>query len=175
MSKIYNRIYPIRQHPFDEQIFKNECKVSWIEPENINNNLKDFDLDLILPEINKYFNLIRTEKSPRKKIINLKNIFDSLNSLIIIKKGPIKVAVDDILPILTYCTIKCKSKWIFTDCQYMELFLEEKEKNGDKDFLLTQLKTDYNFIKDINVNSLYNIDEEEYNKKTQLIILEDNN
>ena len=175
MSKIYNRIYPIRMHPFDEQIFKNECKVSWIEPENINNSLKDFDLDLILPDINKYFNLIRTEKSPRKKINNLKNIFDSLSSLIVIKKGQISIAVDDILPVLTYCTIKCKSKWIFTDCQYMELFLEEKEKNGNKDFLLTQLKTNYNFIKDINVNSLYNIDEEEYNKKTQLTTSEDNN
>ena len=170
MSKIYKRIYPKEKHQFDELIFQNECKLSWIEPNNIINSKTHFDFDLVLPDINKYFYLIRTEKSPRKKFINLNNIITSINRLLFFNSGATKIGVDDQIPILAYCFIKAKPKRIFTDCKFMELYIGNKKNKGE-DNQLTQLRTVCDFIKQINAKSLFNVDEEEFNQKSELSLL----
>jgi len=166
MSKIYYKIYPRDKHLLDEQIYQNVCKVSWVEPNNIINSKTNFDLDLILPDINKYFKLIRKEKSPRKKIINLINIFMSINNLLSFS-GKSNPGVDDQMPILTYCFIKSKPKMIYTNCKFIELYIGNK-KNKSEGNLLSQTLAICDFMIKINSKSFYNINEEEFNKKTNL-------
>ena len=110
-------------------------------------------LILICPE---YFYLIRTEKSPRKKFINLNNIITSINRLLFFNSGATKIGVDDQIPILAYCFIKAKPKRIFTDCKFMELYIGNKKNKGE-DNQLTQLRTVCDFIKQINdvINSIF--------------------
>ena len=167
MSRIYNKIYPKdNSNIIDDQILKNTCLLSWVEPNNIINSNTHFDFDLVLPDINKYFNSIRTEKSPRKKLLNLKNIFSSINRLLIFS-GTTKAGVDDQMPLLTYCLIKARPRMLYTDCKFMELYIGDKKNKGEGNYL-TQIKTICDFIRHVSAKSLYNVDEEEYNKKCQI-------
>ena len=171
MSRIYDKIYPKVKHKLDEQIFLNTCKLSWVEPENIINEEVNYDFDLVLPDINKYFNLIRNEKSPRKKLNNLNNIFISIKKLIQFTKGDSFEGVDDQFPLLTYCFIKSRPWGIYTDCNFMQLYIGNK-KDEIENSELAQLLSICNFIKDVQYDSLYNIDENEFNEKNELSIKE---
>ena len=171
MSRIYDKIYPKVKHKSDEEIFLNTCKLSWVEPENIINEEVNYDFDLVLPDINKYFNLIRNEKSPRKKLNNLNNIFISIKKLIQFTKGDSFEGVDDQFPLLTYCFIKSRPWGIYTDCNFMQLYIGNK-KDEIENSELAQLLSICNFIKEVKYNSLYNINENEFNEKNELSLKE---
>ena len=171
MSKIYARIYPKNKHILDDQILQKVCQLSWIEPQNIIKSKTNFDFDLVLPDINKYFKLIRTEKSPRKKLINLDNIFSSINRLLIFSSGATKIGVDDQIPLLTYCFIKARPMMIYTNCKFMDLYIGEKKNKGE-DNQLAQMTTICDFIKGVSSKSFFNIEEEEFNKKCQIAFQE---
>ena len=129
MSKINSRIYPKEEPYLDGVIIRKVLELSWIEPENIINSKTHFDFDLVLPDIINYFNLIRTEKSPRKKLMNLDNIFSSINRLLIFSSGATKIGVDDQIPLLTYCFIKARPMMVYKDCKFMQLYIGDKKKN----------------------------------------------
>ena len=165
MAKISKRIYPKDKHAYDEKILQNVCKLSWIEPQHIIKSKTHFDFDLILPDINNYFDFIRTEKSPRKKLLNLNNIFSSINQLLKFS-GVSQFGVDDQIPLLTYCFIKSKPTMIYTDCKFMQLYIGDKKNKGE-DNQLTQMITVCDFIKEAKPSSFFNIDEKEYFEKCQ--------
>ena len=165
MSKIYARIYPKEKHLLDDLILQKVCKLSWIEPQNIIKGQSQFNFDLVMPDVNNYFKLIRNEKSPRKKLINLDNIFSSINRLLIFN-GVTKAGVDDQIPLLTYCFIKTRPIMIYTDCKFMELYIGEKKNKGE-DNQLAQMTTICDFIKGVSAKSFFNVDEEEFNRKSQ--------
>ena len=171
MSRIYDKIYPKVRNILDVEIFENTCKLSWIEPENIIKEKIHYDFDFVLPDINKYFNLIRNEKSPRKKLINLNNIFVSITKLIKFAKGDVSIGLDDQIPLLTYCFIKSKPWGIYTDCSFMQLYIGNK-KNKSEDNQLTQLLSNIDFIKKVKYSSLYNVSESEYNEKGETSLKE---
>ena len=164
MSRIYDKIYPKVRNNIDIKIFKNTCKLNWVEPENIIKDKMHYDFDFVLPDINKYFNLIRNEKSARKKLINVRNIIECILKLLKFTKGNVPLGVDDQFPLLIYCFIKCKPWGIFTDCNFMHLYIGNKI-NKIEDSQLTQLFTVCDFIKDENFKSFYNISETEYTEK----------
>ena len=165
MGRIYHKIYPKENNITDEKILQQSYLLSWVEPQNIIKSDTHFDFDLVLPDINKYFNSIRNEKSPRKKLLNLTNIFSSINRLLLFS-GISKFGVDDQIPLLTYCLIKARPLKLYTDCKFMELYIGEKKNKGEGNYL-TQMKTICDYIKGISAKSLYNIDEEEFNRKCQ--------
>ena len=171
MSRIYDKIYPKVRNILDVEIFENTCKLSWIEPENIIKEKIHYDFDFVLPDINKYFNLIRNEKSPRKKMINLNNIFTAIGKLIKFAKGDVSIGVDDQIFLLTYCFIKSKSWGIYTDCSFMQLYIGNK-KNKSEDSQLTQLFSIIDFIKKVKYDSLYNVSESEYKEKGEASLKE---
>ena len=150
----------------DYEIFNNTCQVSWIEPQNIIKNNIHYDFELVLPDINKYFELIKTEKSPRKKLLNLNNIFSSVNRLLIFNSGVTKVGVDDQMPVLTYCFIKTIPVRIYTNLKFMELYIGEKKNKGE-DNQLAQMLSICDFMTKVNYKSFYNMDEQEFNEKSQ--------
>ena len=168
MEKIFDKIYPKKKNHFlDDQILEKTCQVSWIEPQNIIKNNIHYDFELVLPDINKYFRLIKDEKSPRKKLLNLNNIFSSINRLLIFNSGVTKVGVDDQMPVLTYCFIKTKPIKIYTNLKFMELYIGEKKNKGE-DNQLAQMLSICDFIKKVNSKSFFNVDEKEFNEKSQV-------
>ena len=171
MNRIYDKIYPKSQNNIDIEIFKNSCMLNWIETENIIKDKTHYDFDFVLPEINKYFNLIRTEKSPRKKLINLNNIFKSITKLVKFTKDTAETGVDDIVPLLSFCIIKCKPLGIFTNCKFMELYIGNK-KNAMEGNQLAQILTSCDFIKNVNFNSFYDITETEYIENSRMSLVE---
>ena len=171
MEKLFDKIYPKKKkdsqnQDIDYEIFNNTCQVSWIEPQNIIKNNIHYDFELVLPDINKYFELIKTEKSPRKKLLNLNNIFSSVNRLLIFNSGVTKVGVDDQMPVLTYCFIKTIPVRIYTNLKFMELYIGEKKNKGE-DNQLAQMLSICDFMTKVNYKSFYNMDEQEFNEKSQ--------
>ena len=166
MEKLSDKIYPRKKNNQDEQILNNTYSVSWIEPQNIIKNNIHYDFDLVLPDINKYFKSIKTEKSPRKKLLNLNNIFSSINRLLIFNSGVTKVGVDDQMPVLTYCFIKTRPYKIYTNLKFMELYIGEKKNKGE-DNQLAQMLSICDFIIKANSDSFLNITETEYNEKVR--------
>ena len=171
MSRIYDKIYPKVRNKLDVEIFKKTCQLNWIEPENIIHDKVHYDFDFVLPDINKYFNLMRNEKSPRKKLINLGNIFSAINKLIKFTKGNVEIGVDDQFSLLNYCFIKTRPWGIFTDISFMQLYIGNK-KLKIEDSQLTQLLTICDFIKQSDYNKLYNVSKAEYDEKCEISLKE---
>ena len=168
MEKISHKIFPKVKHATDDQLIQKACMLSWIEPHNIiNENNVHYDFELILPDISKYFNLIRREKSPRRKLINLNKIFSSINRLLIFNSGKKDIGVDDQMPLLTYCFIKTKPFKIYSNFKFMELYIGEKKNKGEGN-QLSQMFSIFSFIKQINAKSLYNVTEEDFSQKCQI-------
>ena len=170
-SRIYDKIYPKERYYVDSIILKKTCELSWIEPENIIKDNIQYDFDFVLPDINNYFIQIRNEKSPRKKIINLNNIFLSINRLIKFAKGDVLIGVDDQIPLLTYCFIKSRPWGIFTDINFMKLYLGDK-KNRIEDNQLSQLFMICDLIKQSKFSSFRNVNEKEFYEKSNIAFKE---
>ena len=167
MSRIYHKIYPKGRNIQDVNILQKTCQLNWLEPENVIKGESQYDFDLVLPDIENYFRLIRIEKSPRKKIINLNNIFMVINRLLKFTKGDVPIGVDDQMPLLTYCFIKAKPWKIFTDSNFMKLYIGNK-KNKAEDNELSQLLTICDIIRQAKSSSFNNVNETEYNSKSQI-------
>ena len=164
MSSIHQKIYPKCHNTQDEELLEKTCKLNWLEPENAIKGESHYDFDFVLPDIDNYFKLIRAEKSPRKKIINLNNIFLAINRLIKFNKGDVAIGVDDQMPLLVYCFIKAKPWKIFTDSYFMKLYIGTK-KNKSEDNELTQLLSICDIIKDAKYNTFQNVNEDDFNQK----------
>ena len=171
MSRIYYKIYPKGRNIQDVNILQKTCQLNWLEPENVIKGESQYDFDLVLPDIDNYFRLIRIEKSPRKKIINLNNIFLVINRLLKFTKGDVPIGVDDQMPLLTYCFIKAKPWKIFTDSHFMKLYIGNK-KNKAEDNELSQLLTICDIIRQAKSSSFNNVNEKEYHAKSEVAYVE---
>ena len=171
MKRIHDKIYPKEKSILDVNILKKACQLSWIEAENIIKDKTHYDFDFVLPDINNYFSRITSEKSPRMKIINLSNIFTSINRLLKFTKGDVPIGVDDQMPLLIYCFIKSRPWGIFTDCNFMKLYIGNK-KNKSEDNELSQLSSICDFIEQSKYNSFINVTESEFNEKGGISINE---
>jgi hypothetical protein len=171
LSRIYDKIYPKERDQSDKKIFRNSCQLSWVEPDNIIKDKTQYDFDFVLPDINNYFNQIRNEKSPRKKIINLNEIFISINKLLKFTKGDVPVGVDDQMPLLSYCFIKSRPWGIYTDINFMKLYIGNR-KNKVEGNQLTQLFTICDFIEQAKFSSFNNVSENEFKEKGEIALKE---
>ena len=160
MSKIYNKIYPKEEDPLDLSLKKKVDIYSWIEPHNLIKENINYNFELVLPDITRYFNLIDIEKSPRKKIINMLNIFSCINKLLTFQNQAL-IGVDNQMPLLNYIFIKAKPKRIFTNCEFMELYMGDKIQKTEGNYLV-QLKAIRDFTFSITPNRLLNISNKEF-------------
>jgi len=167
MSRIYDKIYPKGRNIQDLNLLQKTCKLNWLEPENVIKGECQYDFDFVLPDINDYFKKIRLEKSPRKKIINLDNIFLVINRLLKFNKGDGQFGVDDQLPLLSYCFIKARPWKIFTDSHFMKLYIGSK-KNKAQDNQLSQLLTICDMVRQAEHTSFNNVTKEDYHEKSDI-------
>ena len=164
MTKIYDKIYPPDTDQIDNIIFSQSIKLSWTEPKNFVKQKKNFVYDSFLPDVIYYFKQIDIEKSPRKKLMNMSNVFKSITNLVDFNYGEekIDVGVDDQMPILNYSFIKAQPERIYSNCRYMDLYIGDK-RSKEEGSQLSQLFGICQYIKDLKYDSLFDVTEEEFN------------
>ena len=164
MSMLYNSIFPAEEDIIDYQLYEKTKIFSWIEPKNLIENYQLYDLDLVLPDIINFFEGFDKEKSPRKKIINMNNIFTLTDKLIKFSTNNNILGVDDQMPLINYLFIKARPKKTFTNIKFMETYMGSKI-NGIEGSQLILLKTIGTYIIGIDSSKLYCISEEEFKQK----------
>ena len=164
MNNLYKKLYPIRPENKDVHIYSNCILLAWTEPKHFIKGKINYVYDNFLPDVMKYFNQIQMEKSPRKKIINLSKIFESVNNFVKFNGCEGSLGIDDSMSVLNYAFIKSKPFQIYNSCRYMELFMGEKslKLEGNQ---LAQLKAIINFVIDLSYKSLNDVTEKEYYDK----------
>ena len=164
MSKIYDKIYPIEPYEEDNKIFQQSVRLSWTEPKHFIKSKRQLVFGSFLSDILSYFRLIDSEKSPRKKLINMSEIFSSIGFLLKFNGVGSDAGVDDQMPILNYAFIKSQPLRMFSNAKYMELYIGDK-KNKFEGSQLTQLLGICDFIAKLKYSQLIDVINEEYIKR----------
>ena len=169
-NEIYEKLYPPKPFEMDNKIFDKSKSLSWIEPKNIFE--KEYVFDNILPDILKEFERINLVKTPNKKLNCIEKIYKLIISLIRLNEGEdYNVGIDDITPIFFYIIIKAHPFRIFSDIEYIKVFL-----NGDYVNKHSLIHLEVLSIKILNSDSRnYNISEVEYEKKCKEAMINNKN
>ena len=164
MNKIYEKIYPLEPLELDTKIFKKSTMLSWVEPQLIVD--KDYIYDNILPDIINEFKKIYKVKTPLKKLKCIREIFLLIQSLIRFNEGENKTMIgsDDVTPVLNYAFIKAAPFRIFTDLEFVKIFLEIKE--GQSGYDINQLESAYTMLLSYKAES-FKLTPEEYKKRLE--------
>jgi hypothetical protein len=162
MSKIYNKIFPSESDERDDKIFQNTIRLSWVEPRHFIPGKMNFVYDSFLPDVIKNFDLLSKEKSPRKKIKCMSNIFTTISNLVKFNnEGADDIGVDDQMPILNYSLIRAKPVRINSICRFLDLYIGDLRSKVEGN-QLTQLTGICERVYSITSESLLNVTEEEF-------------
>ena len=153
INNLYRKLFPKKPESKDLLIYNNCVSLSWTEPKHFIKGKINYVYDTFLPDAMKYFKLIQLEKSPRKKIINLSKIFQSINNFEKFNGCDGSLGVDEIISVLNYAFVKSKPIQIYNSCRYIELFIGNKsdQLEGNQ---LAQLKAIINFVLNITDKNL---------------------
>ena len=135
MEKLYEKIYPNHSSKEDEKICEICKKLKDNESSFFIKTKKKYIFESFLPDLTYHLLQIEKEKSVRKKILNLKAIFEGMNNLSNFNGGD-KFDLDTQVQILTYVLVKAKPKGIYTNYRYMELFIGNKNEQIEGQNLL---------------------------------------
>ena len=166
MEQLNDKLFPKETGIKDIKISQNCYKLSWVEPSHLIKFLKNYILDYYLPDAIKYFKKIDEEKSPRKKIICINEIFNCIYNLGKFNDDNVEGA-DEELSLLNYTFIKANPENIYNNCKYLSLFIGN-HKNKIEGNQLSKLLLLCESIEKITYKDLINITEEEYNEKCKL-------
>ena len=162
MNKIYEKIYPPEPDELDSKIYKKAMLLSWVEPQLIIEGKDYYIFDNILPDILNEFNQINITKTPFKKLKCIKNIMTYIASLIIFNEGEDKkTGQDDIIPILNYIFIKAHPFKIYTDIEFIKMFIKD---TGQTEFDITNIESMFSLVLNI-TNETFHLTPEEFSKK----------
>ena len=164
MNKLYKKLFPLLIEKRDKQIFNNCILLSWTEPKHFIKGKTNYVYDTFLPDVMKNIQKIENEKSPRKNLINLCQVFKLISSLEMFNGGEKGQGVDDTILILNYAIVKTRPKHLYTNTKYIQLFIGENE-NKFEGSQLAQLLSICTFLLSIKYDNFYNISEEEFNRK----------
>ena len=161
MNKIYEKIYPPEADELDSKIFKKAICLSWIEP-NLILEGKDYIFDNLLPDILNEFEKINIVKTPYKKVNCIKNILAYITNLIKFNEGEDKnPGGDDITPVLNYVFIKAHPYRIFSDLEFIKIFVNEL---GKYEFEIMSIESMFSLVNN-STNETFKLSPEEYSKK----------
>ena len=164
MGKIYDKIYPIEPSEEDNKIFQKSVLLSWTKPKHFLKTKKEFVFGSFEKDSFELFKLLDVEKSPRKKLMNLDGIFNSITFLLRFNGKGQDVGVDDQMPILNYAFIKAQALRMNSNVRFMELYIGES-KSKREGAQLTQFKGICEFIPKIKNTDLDGVSHEEFIKK----------
>ena len=121
MNKIYDKIYPVELSGKDTLIYQNSIRLSWVKPCHFLGDKKQYVLGSFINDINYYFKLLSSEKSTRKKLINLDQIIHNISFFYNFNDKQ-EIGVDDILPVLTFAMIKAHPYSLDSNLRYMKMY-----------------------------------------------------
>ena len=176
MNKIYKKIYPREIDREDSKLFEKTMHLSWVEPNMIIPGDTTLDaLDNILPDILEEFKKLNKATSPYIKLKCFKKIFGYISVIVKFNDGGEgenrEVGAEDITPYLNYILIRACPVRIFSDIEYIKIFLKNEGK-FEYDFLNVEM-----MCKNI-LNCTYqnfHISESEYIKKCNEAIINNKN
>ena len=166
MEKLYDKLFPKDPSKEDILVYQNSFKCSWVELKHFVKGKDDYIIENFLPDTTKYFEQIKKEKSPRKKLIYVENIFKCINYLALLN-GDIIDGTDHSLPILNFALIKACPFMMDSNCKYMKLFLGEK-KSKVEGHQLSQLTGVCMQVIEFSEKSLFDVSEEEFKANCEL-------
>ena len=164
MTKLYDKLFPIEPYEEDNKIFKQSIRLLWVEPKNLMKVKRQLILGNFLPDFLNNFKLMVAEKSPRKKLLYMHEIFCSIGFLLQFNGVGKENGVDDQLPILNYAFIKAHPQRLFSNAKFMDLYIGEK-RNKIEGSQLTQLLGICEFIANIKPENLFEVSHAEYIEK----------
>ena len=167
MDHLYDKLFPKEFLIQDIEIYKNCYKHMWVEFSNLIKDNKNYIFDDYLPDTINYFKQFEKEKSPRKKLDCLQEIFNCIYNLAKFNGDEIKGA-DDEMPLLNYSLIQSKPERIYSTCKYVELFLGEKESEIEGS-QLTKILGICEKMKKSKFEDYYNLTESDYNYKCDMV------
>jgi hypothetical protein len=173
LIKLYDKLYPAYPEDTDIEILKNCYKLSWCKPKHFiesANTKKNNNYDLFLDEINQYFNQLEIEKSPRRKMLQINKISETITKIIEFnEEDNSKTGADDIMPIFLYLFVRAQPKKIYSDIEYIKLFTQEG--NAHNQVKLTYFIFVCEILQNITHDKLINVSEEEFNEKCNLSLI----
>jgi len=173
MNKLYEKIYPQEPTMNDSQAFKKCVMLSWAEPKYFINKKTNYVYDSFLPDVIYHFKQIHSEKTPRKKMECIKNIFVLINNVIKFNDREGECGADDSTSILTYSLVQAQPFCIYSDIKFVEIFFQDKmfKIEGNQ---LTQLLTAVNLVCNLK-GSNFNMDENEFMRRCTEVANNPNN
>ena len=166
MGKLYDKIYPYENYEEDDKIFQQSIRLSWTEPKHFITSKKKFVFGNFLSDVLAYYKLVDTEKSPRKKLLNVIEIFKSIGFLLKFNNSGKDIGVDDQMPILNYVFIKARPLRMFSNAKIMELYIGNKKNKGEGN-LLSQILSVCEFIINLQYSDLADVTPEEFTFKSK--------
>ena len=171
MGKLYDKIYPIEPLEEDNKIFKQSVLLSWTKPKHFLKTKKEFVFGSFEHDVLENLKLLDMDKSPRKKLLDMKAVFNSIMFLLRFNgKGP-DAGVDDQLPILNYICIKAQPLRMASNVKFMELYIGDKGSKGEGS-QLTQFKGICEIIPRIEYKQLNDVTQQEFMEKCNEAIKE---
>ena len=164
MNKIYDKIYPIEPYEQDNKIFQQSVRLSWTKPINFIPGQKNYVYGGFMNDVNNAFEMIDKERSPRKKLMYVTEIFNSIDCLLRFNGKGKEVGVDDQIPVLNYAFVKSQPLRMYSNVKYMELFIGNK-KNKMEGSRLTQLTGLSNMMINLTYKNILGVDEKEFIQK----------
>ena len=166
MEQLYIKLFPIEPSLIDIQIFQNCYKHLWIEFSNLFQGNKNYIFDNYLPDSINYFQKFENEKSPRKKLLFIKEIYNCIYNLGKFNGGEVEGADEEIV-LLNYTIIKSKPERLYSNCMFSECFLGDKKLRIEGNQLIKLLGL-CEKMRSINYKDFYKISsEKEYNEKCE--------
>ena len=159
MEKLYDKLFPDVVSN-DIKILQNCFKYKNIEFQNLDKNNKNYIFNNYLPESINCLKQFEKEKSPRKKLLHLNELFNCIYNLGKFNNDKVDGA-DDEMFLLNYTFIKAIPERIYSNCKYTELFLGEKSL-GIEGSQLTKLFSLCEKMKHLKFEDFDNISENDY-------------
>ena len=165
MIKIYDKIYPSEPYEEDNRIFQQCVRLSWTEPKHFIQEKKNYVFGGFMGDVIHSFEMMDKEKSPRKKLLCVTDIFSSINYLLKFNgKDNDNMGVNDQMPVLNYAFVKAEPLRMYSNTKYMELFIGEK-KNQAEGSQLSQIIGICDFLRKITFKDVIGVSEQEYIQK----------
>ena len=121
MTKLSDKIFPVGSSERDNFLFKKCVCLSWVKPIHFLNDNKQYVFGSFLESFKKNIKQLQSEKSTRKKIINMNQIFTDI-SFFYSFNGKKVIDLDDIISLLSYAIIKVQPYFLDTNIRYIKLY-----------------------------------------------------
>ena len=161
MNKLYDKIYPLEPDNIDTKVFNKAISLSWVEPQIFIKN--DYIFDNMIPDILNEFDQINIAKTPYKKLNYIQKIINDIGNLIKFNEGEGKEEIgdDEIGPVLTYFFIKAHPLRIYTDLEFIKIFLKNLASHNKS---ISDFESRYKYLIDCKAED-FNLTQDEYQRK----------